>query len=224
MFAEIIEVFKNIDILQATLDTLIMVFLSTIISYIFGIPIAIISYITRKDGLKPNNFINKVVGIVINIGRSIPFIILLIALIPVSKAIVGTSIGVLGMIVPLSVGAIPFVARMVETSIMDINEGTIDAAKCMGMSNVQIIFKVLLRETIPSLIRGLSITAILLVGYSALSGTVGGDGLGSIAIEHGYYRFELTTMLVLLVLIIIIVQIIQFSFELIAKAVDKNKK
>ena len=221
---EIIEFFRDTDIISITLDTLLMVFLSTIFAYIIGVPLGVVVVNTEKDGLFPNKIINKILGVIINIGRSIPFVILLVALLPVTKFIVGTFIGVKGMIVPLTIAAIPFVARMTEQSLKECNRGVIEAAKCMGMNSFQIITKVMLVESFPSLIRGFSITTITLVGYSALSNLIGTDSLGSFAVTWGYYRNDNIKMIILLVFLIVIVQIIHYGFEIIANVVNKNKK
>lgn len=221
---EIIEFFSETDILKITLNTLLMVFLSSIFAYIIGVPLGVIVVNTERDGLFPNKILNKILGVIINIGRSIPFVILLVALLPVTKFIVGTFIGVKGMIVPLTIAAIPFVARLTEQSLKECNYGVIEAAKCMGMTNFQIITKVMLVESFPSLIRGFSITTITLVGYSALSNLIGTDSLGSFAVTWGYYRSDNTKMIILIVFLIIIVQLIHYSFELIANVINKNKK
>ncbi|MDD2492517.1 MAG: methionine ABC transporter permease [Bacilli bacterium] len=219
---QIIEILQRVDIIQGIVDTLLMVVFSTIVAYLIGVPIGVFVLTTEKEGLFPNKIIHKTLNVIINLGRSIPFIILLIALIPMTRAIIGTSIGVRGMIIPLAIGAIPFVARLTEASLNEVDRGVIEAAKCMGCSHLDIIFKVYLVETIPSFIRGLAITLIMLIGYSALSGAVGGGGLGNIAIENGYYRFDTQTMLVVLVFIVIIVQVIQLIFDRIAKKIDKK--
>lgn len=221
---EIIEFFRDTDILEITLNTLLMVFLSSVFAYIIGVPLGVIVVNTESDGLFPNKIVNKILGVIINIGRSIPFVILLVALLPVTKFIVGTFIGVKGMIVPLTIAAIPFVARLTEQSLKECNRGVIEAAKCMGMTNFQIIMKVMLVESFPSLIRGFSITTITLVGYSALSTLIGTDSLGSFAVTWGYFRNDNTKMIILLVFLIIIVQIIHYGFELLANVVNKNKK
>ncbi len=220
--SQIIEILQRVDIFQGIADTLLMVVFSTGIAYLVGVPIGVLVLATEKDGLFPSKTIHKVLNAVINLGRSIPFIILLIALIPFTRAVIGTSIGVRGMIIPLAIGAIPFVARLTETSLNEVDKGVIEAAKCMGCNNLEIIFKVYLVEAIPSFVRGLAITIIMLIGYSALSGAVGGGGLGNIAIENGYYRFDTKTMLIVLVFIVIIVQLIQLLFDMIAKKIDKK--
>lgn len=222
MINNIIDVFKNVNIVDGIVDTLLMVVISTVIAYIVGTVLGIIMVCTDQKGIMPNRIINFLMGLIVNLGRSIPFIILLIALIPFTRFIVGTSLGVRGMIVPLSIGAIPFVARLVESSLKEVDQGVIDAAITMGCTKLQIVFKVYLREAIPSLVRGISITMITLVGYSAMSGTVGGGGLGDIAIVNGYYNFDKYIMFVVIIVIIILVQIIQLIFDLIVKKIDRK--
>lgn len=222
MMNQIIEVFKDVNILEGIIETLLMVAFSTTLAYLIGIPIGFLVVITEKDGISENKIINKICNIIINLGRSIPFIILLVALIPFTRAVIGTSIGVKGMIIPLTIGAIPFVARLIENSLKEVDKKVVEAAICMGCTNFDIIFKVYLVEAIPSIVRGIAITTIMLVGYSAMSGAVGGGGLGNIAIENGYYKFDTTTMLIVLVVIIILVQIIQVIFDALAKKIDKK--
>lgn len=222
MMNQIIEVFKDVNILEGIIETLLMVAFSTTLAYLIGIPIGFLVVITEKDGISENKIINKICNIIINLGRSIPFIILLVALIPFTRAVIGTSIGVKGMIIPLTIGAIPFVARLIENSLKEVDKKVVEAAICMGCTNFDIIFKVYLVEAIPSIVRGIAITTIMLVGYSAMSGAVGGGGLGNIAIENGYYKFDTTTMLIVLVVIIILVQIIQVIFDVLAKKIDKK--
>ncbi|HKM29431.1 MAG TPA: ABC transporter permease subunit [Bacilli bacterium] len=219
---QILEILQRVDIFQGIFDTLLMVAFSTIIAYLVGVPIGVLVIATEADGLFPQRVVHKILNVIINLGRSIPFIILLIALIPITRALIGTSIGVRGMIIPLAIGAIPFVARLTENSLNEVDRGVIESAKCMGCNSLEIIFKVYLVEAIPSLVRGLAITIIMLIGYSALSGAVGGGGLGNIAIENGYYRFDTKTMLIVLVFIVIIVQVIQLMFDGIAKKIDKK--
>ena len=223
-FSTISQLFSSGEIGYGILDTLIMVFVSTLIAYIIGIPLGLLLICTKKDGLFPNVIINKIVGTIVNIGRTIPFIILLVALIPFTRIVIGTSIGVRGMIVPLTIGAIQFVARLVEQSFEEVDHGLIEASKCMGASNFTIITKVYLRESLPSLIRGVSITLILLIGYSSMSGSVGGGGLGDIAIRYGYYNFDTPTMLVIILILIVMVEIIQITFDIIGKQLDKSKR
>ncbi|MBQ9988867.1 MAG: ABC transporter permease [Clostridia bacterium] len=212
------------EFLTGTQETLYMVLVSAMFAYLVGLPLGVWVTITDRDGLRPNRAINSVLSVIINVGRSVPFIILIVALIPLTRFLVGTSIGPTAAIVALSVAAAPFVARMVETSLKEIDLGMIEAARTMGATDWQIIFRVMLPESVPSLIRGLSITIITLVGYSAMAGAVGGGGLGFIAISYGYNRFKDDVMLVTVILMIAIVSAIQLLFELVAKAVDKKNR
>lgn len=208
--------------LEGTLETLYMTGLSTILAYAFGLPLGILVIITRKDGLTPHPKLNAILDWIINIGRSIPFLILMIALMPFTRLIVGKGIGPNAAIVSLVIGAIPFVARLVEGSLEEIDHGVIEAAQTMGASNWEIITKVYLPESLPSLVRGLSITTITLIGYSAMGGAVGAGGLGDIAIRYGYHRYEYDIMIVTIVLLVIIVQVIQCVFNALAKKIDKR--
>ena len=204
------------------LETLYMVIVSTILAYIIGIPMGIILNITSSNGIKPNRAVNVILGVIVNILRSVPFIILLLALIPVTRAIVGTTVGSTAIIVPLVVSAAPFVARMIESSLKEVDAGVIEAAESMGSTRMQIIFKVLLPEAKPSMTVGAAITIVTILGYSAMAGFVGGGGLGAIAINYGYYRYDYQIMLITVVLIVIIVQIFQEVFMRIATKTDKR--
>lgn len=214
---------SSINLFDRLLETLIMTFVSCAFAYMIGIPIGVLMVITDHDGLIPNQIINKILSFIINLGRSIPFLILLVLLIPFTKIIVGTSLGVRGMIVPLIIGSTPFIARLVEQSLREIPKGVVDAAVCMGATNLQIIFYVYLKECIPSLVRGISIALITLVGYSAMSGTVGGGGLGYTAVYQGHNNFRTDIMIIVLIVLIIVVQVIQTCFDFIAKKIDKKK-
>lgn len=207
---------------QGTWDTIVMTFVSTLFAYIIGIPLGVLVTITAPQGLKPHPIFNAVLGWVLNIGRSIPFIILLVALIPVTRILVGTSLGVAGAIVPLVFAASPFVGRMVEQSLAEVDSGLVEAAQSFGASTTAIVFKVLLRESVPSLIRGASITFITLFGYSAMAGTVGAGGLGDIAIRYGYQRYQDDVMVAAVILCIILVQIVQSIGDVTARKIDKR--
>ncbi len=220
---ELISLLSSINLLDSLIETLLMTFISCACAYVLGIPIGVLMVITDKDGLHPNGIIHKILSVIVNLGRSIPFLILLVLLIPFTKIIVGTSLGVRGMIVPLVIGSTPFIARLVEQSLREIPKGVIDAAVCMGASNLQIIMRVYLKECIPSLIRGVSIALITLVGYSAMSGTVGGGGLGYTAVYQGHYNFRTDVMIIVLIVLIIVVQVIQTCFDYLAKKIDKRK-
>ena len=207
---------------QGTLDTLVMTIASCLFAYLIGMPLGIWFSVTAPGGLRPNRAVNTVLGWVINIGRSIPFIILLVAIIPFTRLVVGTSLGVAGAVVPLTVAAAPFVARIVEQSLAEVDKGLIEAAHSFGASNFQIVTKVMLKESLPSLVRGAAITFVNLFGYSAMAGTVGAGGLGDIAIRYGYQRFQGDIMLVAVVLCVVLVQVFQSLGDLIARAIDKR--
>ena len=208
---------------QGTVDTLVMTLLSCLFAYVIGLPLGIWFAVTTPDGLKPNRAVNAVLGWIINIGRSIPFIILLVAIIPFTRFVVGTSLGVPGAVVPLTVAAAPFVARIVEQSLAEVDHGLIEAAHSFGASTFQIIVKVMLRESLPSLVRGVAITFVNLFGYSAMAGTVGAGGLGDIAIRYGYQRFQGDVMLAAVILCVVLVQIFQSLGDWLARAIDKRR-
>ena len=210
-------------LLEGTGATLYMTFAATLFAYLIGLPLGVLMIVTAKNGIHPRPIFNSVLSWIINIGRSIPFIILIVALIPFTRMITGTSIGPTAAIVPLVTGAAPFVARMVETSLKELDPGVVEAASAMGATGWQIVWKVLLPESIPSLFRGTSISTITLIGYSAMAGTVGGGGLGDIAIRYGYQRYQQDVMIVTIILLVIIVQLIQFGFSLLANTIDKRK-
>ncbi len=207
---------------QGTVDTLVMTLASTLFAYIIGVPLGVLLVITAKDGLWPQRALNTVLGWVVNVGRSIPFIILLVAIIPFTRVVVGTSLGVPGAIVPLTVAAIPFVGRMVEQSLAEVDGGLIEAAQSFGANTWQIVCKVMLRESLPSLVRGASITVITLFGYTAMAGAVGAGGIGDIAIRYGYQRYLGDVMIVSIVLCVVLVQVFQSIGDLVARVVDKR--
>ncbi|MCX4630862.1 MULTISPECIES: methionine ABC transporter permease [unclassified Streptomyces] len=194
---------------QGTYDTLYMVLWSTLVTVLGGLPIGILLVLTDKGGLLQNRPLNKVLGVIVNIGRSLPFIILLIALIPVTTAVVGTFIGPTAMIVPLAIGAIPFFARLVETAVREVDHGLIEAVESMGGGVPTLVGKVFLPQALPSLVAGVTTTLITLIGYSAMAGAVGGEGLGSKAITYGFQRFETGFMLATVVVLVAIVTVIQ---------------
>ena len=204
------------------LETLYMVIVSTLLAYIIGIPMGIILNVTSSNGIRPNRAVNVILGVIVNILRSVPFIILLLALIPFTRAIVGTTVGSTAVIVPLVVSAAPFVARMIESSLKEVDTGVIEAAESMGSTRMQIIFKVLLPEARPSMTVGAAISIVTILGYSAMAGFVGGGGLGAIAINYGYYRYDYQIMLITVVLIVIIVQIFQEVFMRSATKTDRR--
>ena len=204
-------------------QTLLMVFCSTLFGYVFGLPLGVLLYVSDKDGIRPNNPLYRVLDFIVNIGRSIPFIILMILIIPFTRLIAGKSYGTIATIVPLTVSAIPFIGRMVESSLKEVDKGVIEAAQSMGASDLQIIWKVLLKEARPSLINGATICLGTIVGYSAMAGAIGGGGLGDIAIRYGYYRYEMDIMLVTVVIIVVLVQLFQFVGNRLSKEMDKRK-
>ncbi|MCG8515527.1 MAG: ABC transporter permease [Halanaerobiales bacterium] len=195
---------------QGLQETLYMVGFSLIIAVSCGIPLGILTAITRKGHILENKVLHKFLDIIINIGRSIPFIILMVAVIPFTRLLVGTSIGTTAAIVPLALAAIPFVGRVIDNSIQEVSLGVIEAAQSMGATPGQIVWKVLLPESLPSIILGITLTAINLIGYSAMAGAIGGGGLGDIAIRYGYQRFKIGIMIETVVILIILVQVIQW--------------
>lgn len=204
------------------LETLYMTVISTVMAYVLGLPIGMLLVVTDKEGIKPNAVLNRVVGGVVNVLRSVPFIILLVAVIPITRAIVGTSIGSTATIVPLVIAAAPFVARMVESAAKEVDRGVIEASLSMGASTLQIVCKVMLPEAKPSLIVGAAIATTTILGYSAMSGFVGGGGLGTIAVNYGYYRSETDIMMVMVAVLVLIVQVFQEIGNMISNKTDKR--
>lgn len=199
------------EFLTAIAQTLYMVTLSTFFSGILGFGIAIVMIITRANGLRPNKTVYAAIDLMVNLLRSFPFIILLIAIIPLTRLIVGTSIGSTASIVPLTIAATPFVARLMEGSLLEVEPGVIEAARSFGAGDAQIIFGVMVKEAMPSIILNWAVVAINLIGYSAMAGAVGGGGLGDLAIKYGYNRFQTDIMLYSVLILIVIVQIIQYT-------------
>jgi D-methionine transport system permease protein len=204
-------------LLDATLQTLYMVAVASVIATLVGLPAGVLLYITRKGHIFEKPWLHQTLAIIVNMTRSIPFIILMIAVIPLTRLLVGTSIGTNAAIVPLSLGAMPFIARVVESALLEINKGLIEAATAMGASPWQIIRKVLLPEAFPSIINGLTLTVISLIGYSAMAGAVGGGGLGDLAIRYGYQRFDVGVMITTIAIMIILVQAVQFFGDVLVK-------
>ena len=209
---------------QGTVDTLIMTCVATILAYVIGIPLGILLVVTSPNGLRPNRIVSTIVGWIVNIGRSVPFIILLVALIPFTRFIVGTSLGVPGAVVPLVVTAAPFAARMVEQSLEETDSGLVEAAQSFGASTWQIVWKVYLKETLPSPVRGAAITFVTLFGYSAMAGTVGAGGLGDIAIRYGYQRFQTDVMIFAVLLCVVLVIVFQAIGDVTARKIDKRRR
>ena len=210
-------------LVQGVVETLYMTIASTAFGYIIGLPIGILLVTSAKDGIRPCAWLFKTLDVIVNITRSIPFLILLVAVMPFTKTIVGTSIGSTATIVPLTLSAAPFIARLVESSIKEVDKGIIEAAQSMGASNFKIIYKVMLPEAKPSLIVGSAIASTTILGYSAMAGFVAGGGLGTIAINYGFYRYEKELMFVTVALLVIIVQVMQAIGMKAAGISDKRK-
>ena len=209
-------------LIEGTRDTLIMTGVSTFFAYVLGLPMGVLLNITQAHGIWPNKWVNRVLGWIVNVGRSMPFIILMIAIMPFTKLVVGTKIGVPGAIVPLVVSAAPFIARMVETSLSEIDAGVIEAARSMGASRMQIVRKVFLPEALPSLNLGASISIITILSYTAIAGAIGAGGLGDLAIRYGYQRNVPSMMWTTVVLILVLVQVIQSLFSWLSVKMDKR--
>ena len=190
-------------------ETFYMTLASTLLGYVIGLPLGVILIITRRDGIRQNLAVNQVLGVIVNIMRSIPFLILMIAIIPFTRVVMGKSYGSTATIVPLTMAAFPFISRMVESSLAEVDGGVIEAAQAMGATPMQIIRKVYLPEATPSLISGAAIVATNILGYSAMAGSVGGGGLGAIAINYGYYRFNAEVMVVCIAIMVVLVQAMQ---------------
>lgn len=210
-------------ILKGIQETLYMTLLSTLMGYVIGLPMGVLLAVSDKDGLKPNRVLYRILDVIANIVRSIPFLILLILLIPFTRMIVGKSYGSTATVVPLVIAAGPFIARMVESSLKEVDEGVIEAARSMGASNLRIIVKVLLVEARTSLLNGATIAVGTILGYSAMAGTIGGGGLGDIAIRYGYHRYQADIMIVTVVLLVILVQIFQMVGTTLANRLDKRR-
>ncbi|GAB6158316.1 ABC transporter permease [Desulfotomaculum varum] len=210
------------ELIKATWETLYMTVVAVIFASLLGIPLGIILVITDQGHIKENLAVNRILGTVINVFRSYPFIILLLALVPFTRLLVGTTIGTTAAIVPLTVAAAPFVARMVESSLKEVNKGVIEAALAMGATTWQIIWKVLLPEALPGIILGTTITTIAVIGYSAMAGVVGGGGLGDLAVRYGYMRFDSVVMVTTVIILVILVQVIQSFGNLLANKFNKH--
>ena len=208
---------------QGTVDTLVMTVVSCLFAYVIGLPVGVAFAVITPNGMHPIRWLNTILGWIINIGRSIPFVILLVAIIPFTRLIVGTSLGVPGAIVPLVVSAAPFVARIVEQSIAEVDPSLVEAAQSFGASSFQIVYKVLLKEALPSIVRGVAITFVNLFGYSAMAGTVGAGGLGDIAIRYGYQRWQADVMLAAVILCVILVQVFQSVGDFTARKIDRRR-
>lgn len=227
LFSDPVKVANQMQIIYseygfAIWETLYSLALEVLFAYVIGLPLGVLLSITQPHGIWPHKWLNRILGWIINVGRSLPFIILMIAIMPFTKALVGTKIGVPGAIVPLVVSAAPFIARMVETSLAEVDAGVVEAAQSMGASNLQIVWKVYLPEAVPSLILGASISIITLLGYTAIAGAVGAGGLGDLAVRYGYQRRVTSMMVVTVIFIIILVQVIQSVFSWLSTKLDKR--
>jgi D-methionine transport system permease protein len=204
----------------AAIETLLMTAWSTALAVLVGLPLGIWLFNTRKGGLNSNQFVYRVLSFIVDITRSIPFIILMIALIPFARFVVGSALGWQATVVSLTIGAIPFYARLVENSLREVSEGKVEAALMMGASNGQVIRQVYIPESRPGLIGSATVTAVTLVSYTAMAGAVGGGGLGALAISYGYQRYQADTMIACIIVLVLIVTIIQFIGDRLARAVD----
>lgn len=223
MYTNLLQRLWDTGVLQTGIwETIYMTLLSTLFSYLIGLPLGLVLSVTDKSGIHPVNWLNRVVGIIVNAFRSVPFIILMIAMLPVAKIVVGESLGNKAMIVTLVIAAAPYVARMVESSIKEVNSGVIEAAKAMGTSSFKIVMKVLIPEAKPSLIIGSVISTVTILGYSAMAGTIGGGGLGMIAITYGYQKYQDNITWLCVLLTVVIVQVIQEAGTIIAHKTDKR--
>jgi D-methionine transport system permease protein len=210
-------------LLTGTTDTLIMVGVSAILAFLIGLPIALILVSTADFGIYPSKKINQSLGWIINITRSVPFLILMVALIPFTRWIVGTSYGILAAIVPLTIAAIPFFARIAEVSLREVDQGLIEAAQAMGCNRKQILWHVLLPEALPGIIAGFTVTIVTMISSSAIAGAIGAGGLGDIAYRYGYQRFDMQVMLAVILVLIVLVMLVQTTGDNIAKQLDKRK-
>ena len=205
---------------QGTLDTFLMLLISCAIAYVIGIALGVVLHLTAPGGLRPRPVLSAVLGWVVNIGRSLPFIILLVAIIPFTRLVVGTSIGTAAAVVPLTLAVAPFIARIVETSLREVDKGLIEAAQSMGATNLQIVTKILLPEAMPGIVSGLTISIIALIGYSAMAGAIGGGGLGDLGIRYGYQRFMPEVMWTVVLILIVLVQGIQMIGDWIVRKIS----
>ena len=225
MFSDMFQKLWENGILQLGIwETIYMTVLATLFYYVLGLPLGVVLAATDDNGIHPIRWLNRVLGIIVNVFRSMPFIILMVAMLPVAKLVVGKSLGNSAMIVTLVIAATPYIARMVESSIKEVNHGVIEAAQSMGATNFQLIYKVLIPEAKPSLIIGAVISTVTVLGYSAMAGTIGGGGLGMIAITYGHQRSNPDIIWVSVVLIVIIVQVIQEVGMRIAHKTDKRSR
>ncbi|MEJ4044241.1 methionine ABC transporter permease [Erwinia sp. SLM-02] len=210
-------------VLQATLETLYMVGFSGLFTLAIGLPLGVLLFISRRDGILPLPRINTVVGAVVNVGRSLPFLVLLIALIPTTRFIVGTTLGSSAAIVPITIGAVPFFARVVESALDEVAKGRIEAMLSMGGSDWHVVSKVLLPEALPALLAGMTLTVVMLIGFSSLAGVIGGGGLGDLAIRYGYQRFNQPVMIATVVVLIALVQVVQMTGDRLVRSLAHRR-
>ncbi len=208
---------------QGTLDTLRMVLISTALGYLIGLPLGVLLTVTNKDGINPHPVIYRILDLIINVTRSVPFLILLILIQPLTKLVVGKSYGTTATIVPLTIAAAPLIARMVENSLKEVDRGVIEAAVSLGAGDFTIVWKVMLAEARTSLLVGITIALGTILGYSAMAGVVGGGGLGDIAIRYGYYRYETRVMIITVVVLVLLMQILQWLGMLLSRKVDRRR-
>lgn len=216
------DAYLKAAIIQGIFETLQMTFVSSFFAYVLGLPVGIILYVTAKGHLFENKAVNLFVGTIVNLLRSLPFLILLVVMVPVTRFIVGSSIGTWASIVPLSVGAVPIIARMVESSLNEVPSGIIEAATSMGASPLFIVFKFILPEAVPSLIFGAAINIATILGFSAMAGAIGGGGLGAIALQYGYYRFDKVVLWTTVAILVVMVMVIQESGSILSKKIRKS--
>ena len=209
-------------LMESTGQTVQMVLWSPLFTVILGLPLGVALVATDRGGLFPSPALNRVLGLIVNIGRSLPFIVLMIAILPLTRLIVGTTIGTIASVVPLTLGAAPFFARLVETALREVGRDKVQAAQAMGAGRVTIVGKVLLPEAMPGLVAGLTVTVVALISYSAMAGAIGGGGLGDLAIRYGYQRFETTLMIVTVVVLVVVVQLVQTLGDTVARRLARN--
>jgi D-methionine transport system permease protein len=205
---------------EATVETLQMVAVSSVLTVLIGLPLGLLLHATSPGGLTPQRTIASVVGFVVNVGRSLPFVILMIAVIPFTRWVVGTSLGWEAAVVPLTLGAIPFFARLVESSLREVSPGKVEAARVMGSTRRKILGAVLVREALPALVSAATVTVVALISFSAMAGVIGGGGLGALAISYGYQRFDTAVMVACIVVLVVIVQVIQVAGDAVARRLD----
>ncbi|WP_205065084.1 methionine ABC transporter permease [Pantoea coffeiphila] len=209
--------------LQATLETLYMVGFSGLFTLVIGLPLGVLLFISRRDGILPLPRVNAVVGAIVNVGRSLPFLVLLIALIPTTRFIVGTTLGSSAAIVPITIGAVPFFARIVESALDEVAKGRIEAMLSMGGNDWHVVSKVLLPEALPALLAGVTLTVVMLIGFSSLAGVIGGGGLGDLAIRYGYQRFNQPVMIATVIVLIALVQVVQMTGDRLVRSLAHRR-